>query len=85
VHYKIFCAYASSVKWHQGTLRFHFHGPYSKWMRECLAGFGQNCAVQSSKKHTQKALVKTEDFYSVILYMFYVPAFKKITDVNFKS
>jgi len=42
--------------------------------------------VQSSyQRHTQKALVKTEDLYSIILYIFYVPAFKKTTDVNFKS
>jgi hypothetical protein len=77
--------YASSVKQHSGTLRFSFHGPYSKWMRVCLVGFVQNCAVKLSKKHTQKALVKTEDLYSITLYIFYVPNFKKTTDVNFKS
>jgi len=54
-------------------------------MRVCLAGFIRNCAVKSSKKHIQIALVKIEDLYSIILYIFYVPAFKKTTDVNFKS
>jgi hypothetical protein len=83
VHYILCYVYASSVKQHWGTLRFSFHGPYSKWMRVCLARFVQNCAVKLSKKHTQRALVKTEDLYYIILYMVDVPAFKKTTDVNF--
>jgi len=41
--------------------------------------------VQSNHQSNtpKKALLKTEDF--VILCTFYVPAFNKTTDVNFKS
>jgi hypothetical protein len=34
-------------------------------MRAHLAGFGEDCAVKSSKKYIYKALVKTEDLYSL--------------------